>query len=147
MVIDTKTMGKAEISEDRIISIPAGLFGFEEYTDFALVDSEYAPLVWLQSLQETNLAFLLIDPFLISDDYEAEIDDKELLKIGIQDPSDVSVFTIVTVPEAGGAVTANFQGPLIINKRNRLCMQAVLDGSRYTTKHNILEALKRKEGR
>jgi flagellar assembly factor FliW len=42
-------------------------------------------------------------------------------------------------------VTANFQGPLVVNKRNRLCMQAILNDSRYTTKHNIIEALKRKE--
>lgn len=91
MLVETKTKGCVEISNDRLISIPSGLFGFEEYTDFALVDSEYEPLMWLQSLQEKNLAFLLIDPFLITDDYEAEIDDNELLKIGIKDPADVMV--------------------------------------------------------
>lgn len=147
MNVMTKTMGSVEVEDERIISIPSGLFGFEEYTDFALVDSEYAPLIWLQSLQDSNLAFLLIDPFLITDDYEADIDDKELMRIGIKDPADVTVFTIVTVPADGSPVTANFQGPLIINKKNRLCMQAVLDSSRWTTKHNIIEALKRKETR
>ena len=85
MQIETKTMGRVEVSDERIINIPQGLFGFEEYTDFALVDSEYEPLLWLQSLQEKNLAFLLIDPFLIADDYEAEIDDKELSRIGIKE--------------------------------------------------------------
>ncbi|MGN0728783.1 flagellar assembly protein FliW [Treponema sp.] len=147
MTVETKTKGCVEVPDDRFISLPFGLFGFEEYTDFALVDSEYEPLVWLQSLQEKNLAFLLIDPFLIADDYEAEIDDAELLKIGIKDPSDVTVFTIVTVPDDGSAVTANFQGPLIINRKNHQCIQAVLDGSKYTTKHNILEALRRKEAK
>ena len=135
MQVKTKTMGTVEVAEERLISIPSGLFGFEEYTDFALVDSEYEPLIWFQSLQEPNLAFLLIDPFIIADDYEADIDDSELLRIGIKDPADVSVFTIVTVPGDGGPVTANFQGPLIINKKNHLCMQAILDGSKYTTKH------------
>ena len=32
----------------------------------------------MQSVQESSLAFLLIDPFLICDDFEADIDDKEL---------------------------------------------------------------------
>ncbi|MBQ0039505.1 MAG: flagellar assembly protein FliW [Treponema sp.] len=145
MQVKTKTMGIVEVGEDRLISIPSGLFGFEEYTDFALVDSEYEPLIWFQSMQDSNLAFLLIDPFLIADDYEADIDDAELLRIGIKDPADVMVLTIVTVPGDGSPVTANFQGPLIINKKNHLCMQAILDGSKYTTKHNIIEALKRKE--
>lgn len=147
MQVKTKTMGTVEVAEERLINIPSGLFGFEEYTDFALVDSEYEPLIWFQSMQEPNLAFLLIDPFIIADDYEADIDDSELLRIGIKDPADVSVFTIVTVPGDGGPVTANFQGPLIINKKNHLCMQAILDGSKYTTKHNIIEALRRKEAK
>ncbi len=145
MEVDTKTMGLVDVEDDRLVKIPSGLFGFEEYTEFALVDSEYEPLVWLQSLQEKNLAFLLIDPFIITDDYEADIADSELSRIGITDPADVSVMTIVTVPGDGSPVTANFQGPLVFNKKNHLCMQAVLDGSRWTTKHNIIEALKKKE--
>ncbi len=147
MLVETKTLGKIEISEDKLFKIPSGLFGFEDYTEFALIDSEYEPFFWFQSLQEKSLAFLLIDPFIIADDYEAEIDDSELSKIGVEDPSDVVVLTIVTVPVEGGVVTANFQGPIVINKKNHLCMQAILDGSKWTTKHNILEALKLKENK
>ncbi|MCI5523007.1 MAG: flagellar assembly protein FliW [Spirochaetia bacterium] len=145
MLIETKMMGKAEVSEEHIITIPSGLFGFEEYTDFALLESEYKPFVWLQSLQEKNLAFLLIDPFLICSDYEADIDDKEMLKIGIKDPSDVEVMAIVTIPSDGKEITANLQGPLVINRKNNQCMQAILDGSKWTTKHNILATLQSKE--
>ena len=147
MLVETKMNGAKDVDEKHIITIPAGLFGFEEYTDFALIESEYEPFVWLQSLQEKNLAFLLIDPFLICEDYEADIDDRELLKIGIKDPADVMVMTVVTVPSDGSPVTANLQGPLIINKKNRRCMQAILDGTRWTTKHNIIEALKGKEAK
>ena len=84
MKVATKMSGTVDVSADRIIKMPFGLFGFEDYTDFALIDSEYPPFVWLQSMQEKNLAFLLLDPFLISDDYEADIDDSELAKIGIE---------------------------------------------------------------
>ena len=147
MQVETKMMGSQEVSSDRLITIPAGLFGFEEYTDYVLIDSEYEPLIWLQSLQAKSLAFLLIDPFIICKDYEADIDDKELLKIGLHDPADVWVLTIVTVPGDGKPVTANLQGPLVINKKNHQCLQAILSDGRWTTKHNILEALKRKEGK
>lgn len=147
MQIETKMMGTVSIENDRIIKIPLGLFGFEEYTDFALLESEYPPFIWLQSLQDKNLAFLLIDPFEIIPDYEADIDDKELARIGIKDPLDVMVLTIVTVPNDGSPITANFQGPLIINKKNHQCMQAILDNSKWTTKQNIVEAIKRKEGK
>src|SRR5574344_490758 len=109
MQVKTKTKGTVEVANEHIISIPSGLFGFEEYTDFALIDSEYQPLIWLQSMQDKNLAFLLIDPFFICPDYEVDVDDKTLGKIGINDPSDVVVFSIVTVPQDGTSVTANLQ--------------------------------------
>ena len=145
MELKTKMMGTVYVDNDRIIKLPKGLFGFEDYTDFALLDSDYQPFMWLQSMQDSSLAFLVIDPFLIEEDYEADIDDKELESIGIKNPSNLSVLTIVTVPSDGSPVTANFQGPLIINKENHLCMQAIVEGNRYTTKHNIIQALKKKE--
>lgn len=146
MRVQTKTQGIVDVQDEHIVTVPSGLFGFEEYTDFALVESEYQPFVWLQSLQDKNLAFLLIDPFIICEDYEADIDDKALAAIGIQDPSDVIVLAVVTVPGDGRAVTANLQGPLVVNRRNRQCMQAILGDTKYTTKYSIIDALKRKEG-
>lgn len=146
MQVKTKSMGVVEVPENHLVNIPSGLFGFEEYTDFALIESHYEPFIWLQSVQDMNLAFLVIDPFIICDDYEADISDKELEKIGISDPGDVAVLAIVTIPGDGGDVTANLQGPLIINKKNRKCMQAILDGTRWTTKHNIVAAIKKKGG-
>lgn len=145
MKIQTKTMGIVDVAEEHIINIPQGLFGFEDYTDFALITSEYQPFVWLQSIQDNKLAFLVIDPFIICEDYEVDIDDKELAKIGIKDPADILVFAIVTVPGDGSPITANLQGPLIINKKERKCMQAVLTDSKWTTRHNIIEALRKQE--
>ena len=145
MQIKTKSMGCVEIDESQLVTFPKGLYGFEEYRNYALIDSQYNPLIWLQSIEEPGLAFLMIDPFLIEENYEADINDSELEKIEVKDPVDVAVMAIITVPNDGSPVTANLQGPIIINKKNKLCMQAVLDGEKYSTKHNIVEALKRKE--
>jgi len=145
MDVKTKFNTVVTVDEDHLITIPEGLFGFEDYKRFALFDSEYQPLLWLQCLDNQNLAFLTIDPFLICSDYELDIDDKNLSAIGLKDPADVYVMAIVTVPADGGAVTANLQGPLIVNKKNRQCMQAILADDRWNTKYNILAALKKRE--
>ena len=147
MQVKTKNETLVEVDEKQIIKIPSGLFGFEEYTDFALIDSEYQPFIWLQSLQDYKLAFLLIDPFVVCPEYQADIDDKLLSSIGITDPAQVLVLTIVTIPHDGGDVTANFQGPLVINRGNRNCVQAVLSDSSWTTKFNIMESVKKREGK
>ena len=147
MEIFSKAKGKIDVSEDRLITIPDGLFGFESYTKYALVDSDYEPFIWLQSCEDPNLAFLIVDPFLISSDYETDIDDDYLAKIGITRPEDIIIMTIVTVPHDGSAITANFQGPLVINRENRKCVQAILSDNRWSTKVDIVEALNSKGAR
>ena len=146
MELLTKARGKIEISEDRILTVPEGLYGFENYTKYALVDSEYEPFLWLQSCEDPNLAFLIVDPFLISSDYETDIDDDSLAKINIFKPEDIIVMTIVTVPHDGSVITANFQGPLVINKNTRECMQVILNDNRWSTKVDILAMLSQKGG-
>ena len=144
MLVKTKSMGSVEVDNAHIITIPDGLFGFEEYTKFALIDSEYKPFIWLQSLQSTELAFLVVDPFIISSDYEVDVDDKELAKIGIVSPSEVFVLVLITIPQDGSAVTANLQGPLIINRTNNKALQAILADNRWTTKHSIIDSIKKR---
>ena len=146
--MDVKTRaGKiVSVDNDHILNFPEGLFGFELYHNYAIYDSEYPPFMWMQSIEDQKLAFLVVDPFLICSDYELDVDDKTLLKIGITSPKDVIVMSIVTIPKDGGAVTANLQGPIIINRNNKQCMQAVLNSTQWTTKFDIIKALKSKEG-
>ncbi len=144
MKVETKANGIIEVSEDKILTIPEGLFGFEEYRKYALVDSDYEPFIWLQSCENPQLAFLIIDPFLICSYYETDIDDSSLAKIGITKPEDIILMTIVTVPHDGSNITANFQGPLVINKKNNQCMQVILNDNRWSTKVNILEVMNSK---
>ena len=120
------------------IDFPNGLFGFESFTKFSLIEAEYKPFYWLQSEQDKTLSFLVVDPFIFFDDYELDIDDNSLKSIEVKTPADVVVLTIITIPASGSPVTANLQGPLIINKEQGIAKQVVLGDNRWTTKHNIL---------
>lgn len=146
MDVKTRVGTTVSVDESQILHFQDGLFGFELYHNYAILDSEYSPFMWMQSLEDSNLAFLIVDPFLICADYELDIDDKVLSKIGIESPKDVIVMAIVTVPKDGGPVTANLQGPIIISKNTKECLQAVLNSNRWTTKYDIIKALKSKEG-
>lgn len=135
------------VEQKQIVTFPDGLFGFEDYKKYAIIESEYTPFIWLQSLDDEKLAFLIVDPFIICADYEADIDDENLSKIGINTPEDVIVMAIVTVPSDGSHITANLQGPIVINKKNNMCEQIILSDNRWTTKHDIIDALKQREGK
>lgn len=145
MEVLTKAKGLVEVTEKQLVTFPDGIMGFEQYKNYALINSDYEPFIWLQSLDDPNLAFLLVDPFLICSEYEADIDDGTLKYIGIESPEDLVVMTIVTIPSDGSAITANFLGPVVINRKNNKCVQVVLNDSRWTTKFDIVASLKKGE--
>ena len=141
MEIKTKAMGLVEIQDKQIIELVDGFYGFEEFHKYALLDSGKEPFFWVQSLDDENLAFIVIDPFLFRPDYELDIDDALLKPIQAESPKDLLVFALVTIPPAGKPVTANLQGPLIINKKNKKAMQAVMSDGKWKTKHDIIAEL------
>jgi len=143
MKVDTKAFGLIEVDEKQKISFPQGLFGFEDFRDYTLLDAEHQPFLWLQSLDDRDIAFILINPFLFRPDYEVNIGNEELGEIGITSPENALIFAIVTIPQDGNTMTANLQGPLVINKENMTGMQAVLSDARWKTKHDIISEIEK----
>jgi flagellar assembly factor FliW len=140
--VNTKAYGLVDVDEGQKINFPQGLLGFESLKDYVLLDAERQPFYWLQSVDVEQIAFVLVNPFIFRSDYEANIDDEELKQIGISDQQKALVFAIVTIAADGSSMTANLQGPLIINRNTRLGLQAVLTDPRWKTKHDILAELK-----
>ena len=138
MKIATKAYGRIEVDERQKIFFPQGLFGFEKLHDYLILDSERQPFYWLQSMDLEQVAFVLVSPFLFRPDYELNISNEELAEIGIHSPENALIFSIVTIPSDGSPLTANLQGPLIINRDTRTGKQAVLADARWKTKHDIV---------
>ena len=140
MKILTKAFGPMDIDERQKVTFPAGLFGFESIKEYALIDAERQPFFWLQSMEAEHIAFILINPFLFRQDYELDIDDDLVKEIGINNPEEALIFAIVTIPPTG-PMTANLQGPLIINRETRIGKQGILTDPRWKTKHDIMQEL------
>jgi flagellar assembly factor FliW len=139
--VATKAYGPIEVDERQRISFPLGLLGFEPLKEYVLLDAERQPFYWLQSLDVEQVAFIVINPFLFRPDYEMDIDDDDLRDIGLSGPEKALIFAVVTLPPDGGPMTANLQGPLVINRDTRTGKQAVLTDPRWKTKHDILGEL------
>jgi flagellar assembly factor FliW len=136
----TKAYGLVDVDEHQRIIFPQGLLGFEPLQEYVLLDAERQPFYWLQSLDVEETAFVLVNPFLFRPDYEANVDNEELKLIDILDPVKALIFAIVTIAP-NGSMTANLQGPLIINRETRYGLQAVLSDPRWKTKHDIIAEL------
>ena len=143
MIINTKAFGQTEISEKQVINFPLGILGFENLKQYALIDSEQPPFYWLQSMDVREIAFVLINPYLFRPDYKLLIGDEDYNIIGIDksDEENRLVFSIVTIPEKSEDMTANLQGPVIINKLNLTGIQSISTSPDYKVKHHILSEL------
>ena len=82
-------------------------------------------------------AFAITDPVLFFPHYLAPVTAEELGEIGIESPEDGVLAVILAVPRGPCCITANLLGPLVINAKERLAMQLVLNVPEYTTKHRI----------
>ena len=143
MKVLTKPYGEIEIEDRQLVTFPRGLFGFEELRSFALLDASQQPFYWLQSLERVEVAFVLIDPLFFRPDYTPDVDPAELEEIGIQGADDALVFAIVTIPENSSQMTANLQGPLILNRRSHVGRQSISANSRWGVRHVILDEIAR----
>ncbi|MBN1649088.1 MAG: flagellar assembly protein FliW [Spirochaetales bacterium] len=143
MIINAKAFGQIEICEKQIIHFPLGILGFENLKQYALLDSEQPPFYWLQSLDVREIAFVLINPYLFRPDYDLQIanEDYDLIRLDKADTENRLVFAIVTIPEKSEDMTANLQGPLIINKHNKYAIQSISTNPDYRVKHHILSEL------
>jgi len=144
MKLNTKHFGEIEVDESGIIEFPEGLPGFEKLKKFVVLDKADGgmPFHWLQSIDDTSIAFVIIDPFYIKNDYEIDIDDEEISVLGVSDLKDVLVYTIVVVPKIIANMTANLRAPVLINVANKVGKQVVLHNTDYDVSFKIFDGLR-----
>ncbi|MBI5184064.1 MAG: flagellar assembly protein FliW [Nitrospinae bacterium] len=143
MKINTTRFGEIDVKDEKIIFMPVGLLGFEHIKRYILLNhSKEGPFMWFQAIDDPSLAFILIDPLFFRPDYKIDISKEDIVEIGITDEKDVVILAIVTLRDDPQKMTANLQGPIIINAKTRLAMQIVLAEGQYTTRHDIIEEMK-----
>ncbi|MEE8440708.1 MAG: flagellar assembly protein FliW [Spirochaetia bacterium] len=141
MKIESKPYGEIEISERQVIRFPVGIFGFEDLCEYGLLDTGQPPFYWLQSLDDTAIAFIIMNPYVLRPDYVLDIPGEDLEAIEYDTDEDVLVFAIVTIPEDESKMSANLQGPIVINRVRQLGRQAISLNEGWRTKHFIMEEL------
>ena len=143
----TKHFGEIEFDDDGILSFEAGLPGFEKARRFLLIDGteEQSAFKWLQCIDEPMLAFAVVNPFLIKKDYDFEVNDEVVDSLGISNEEDVSVYSILVVPEDLSKISMNLKAPVIINNKNNKAAQIILDTGNYTVRHYIVDEIRRQE--
>jgi len=143
--VKTTRFGEIEVKDEDVINLPSGLIGFPELKRYILLDHDKeSPFKWLQSLDDGAIAFVLINPLLFKPDYTVEVSEGEVSDLTIEAEEDAVISVIITMPSNPQNMTANLKAPLIFNLKNRLGKQVILNNSEYTTRHNIMEEVRKR---
>ena len=114
MKIGTKYFGNIEIGEEKIIHFENGVLGFEDYKDYTILydnEKEKSFFSWLQSTEESSLAFPIVNPFNVVESYNPQINDDMLGSIGGISDEDTVVFLMATIPEDVKQASVNMKAP------------------------------------
>lgn len=125
--------------EKKIIFFQSGLPGFENLSQFVLISLEGNQIFWwLQSVQQPEIALLVVNPFIFFSDYSFDLPEAIAKEIELDKFEEALVLTTVTVTgDDLSKVTTNLVGPVIINTKSGKGKQVILEDSSYNIKQPL----------
>lgn len=143
MIIKTGRFGQLTVEEESKIYFPEGVLGFADNKWFSLIDpGDDTLILWLQSLDNPNLALPVLEPKIFRPDYAVRLSAAELRLLKLENVNQSAVFSILTIPEEITEMSANLKAPLVINLREQLGRQVVLQENEYSIKHAMFKELR-----
>jgi len=133
------------VSDDKIVTFPHGIPGFEKYTTYIVYHKEENGIgaYWLESCDEKEITFTLVAPEQYGLSYELELSDEEFTTLEAESAEDLGVFMVLSKKEneqtGGSDLNANIRGPIIINPKTRIGIQKVISRPQVNT--TIMDAI------
>ena len=148
MKAETRLFGAIDIEDNKIIRIENGMIGFPDMQNFALIYEEEkgkeAKIMWLQSMDEPEIAFPVMRPERVKAEYNPTVNDEVLEPLGAINEENMFVVVTLTAVADVKKNTVNLKAPIIINTETRKGCQIIVEDD-YPVKYNIYEALKEKK--
>lgn len=115
-----------------------GIPGFDSLREFTIKDLEGNEKFKILESRESEISFVTTNPFEIYSDYEVDLNDETIKELEIKRPEDVVILSIITLGRTLESSTMNLKAPLVINIKNNLGKQYIMQNSKYETKHPLI---------
>jgi flagellar assembly factor FliW len=139
----TTYFGELDYDSDSVFEFPSGIPGFEQHTQFLLVEQAQShPVVFVQSLLSPDLCFIALPVLVVDPQYRLELSEEDLASVKFPDSTpprlgeDVACLALVTVTE-NSEPTANLRSPLVLNLKQRLGIQIIHQDVGYSFRQPI----------
>ncbi|WP_195509786.1 flagellar assembly protein FliW [Clostridium tyrobutyricum] len=140
MELKTKYHGTRHYKKEDVIEFKKGIPGFENLKKFIIFSAEDNNLFYiLQSIEDVSMGIVLVSPFNVLQNYEFKLDDIKLKELKIETYKDVLVLNTVTLNEKLENITVNLKAPLIINIKEKVGEQIILESIDYSIKYPLFK--------
>ena len=136
--LETTRFGTIEVHPDSVFTFPQGIIqleGFEHCTRYTLFHEEGSSSVvhYLQSMDDPDLSFTVVDPAVLNVDYQLELSDEECALLNVEEGDAVDVLLMVYRSlivdgeeiKQEPHIKAQTKSPLIVNTAKRVGFQKV----------------------
>ncbi|OFZ17873.1 MAG: flagellar assembly protein FliW [Bdellovibrionales bacterium RBG_16_40_8] len=145
MRVQTSRFGEIEVALADILEFAEGLLGFGELHKFVLLDDPNDDIfAWLQSCDNSQIAFPVLEPELFSSSYQIELPKSDLEALDIKSVQEGRLLTIITIPVDPTQMTANMKAPIVINGKKRIARQCVLQDNSLQIREPIFTKLQQR---
>ena len=138
---ETKYFGLIEYDPERIIYFDEGLPGFPGSKRFLFMSEtpDEKVFFWLQSLDEFDVAFTLMDLYTVIPDYSPVVEEEEMIGLCDSDDDVLDIYNIVVIPEDVRQMRTNLRAPIVINMKKGVGKQVVCADDSYPIRHMLFD--------
>lgn len=144
MKVNTTRFGDLNVDDKDILVFEEGLLGFENLKKFFVVDpGDNTLILWLQSIEDGEIAFPILEPKIYKPDYTAKLMPADMKPINLENISEASIYTILTIPGDITQMSANLKAPIVINRKTKEAKQIVLQDNKLIVRYPMYIELKK----
>ena len=141
----TRLFGTIDVADEKIITMERGMIGFPHLTHFALIFDEEKKdkkfkIMWLQSMDDGEVAFPVADPIQIKEDYKPLVNEEIIAPLGEMNEENTYILVTVTVPKKVEDFSVNLKAPIVINMDTNKGAQVITEDD-YPVKYKIYDLL------
>ncbi|MCL2225808.1 MAG: flagellar assembly protein FliW [Defluviitaleaceae bacterium] len=143
--LQTRHFGEVTYDLDRVITFEDGIPGFPDSKRYMLMSEteDEDTFFWLQSVDEGDVAFTLMDVYKVLPDYDPQVDRFEVDELGPLAETPLLIYNIVVIPDYVRQMRVNLRAPVVINLNTGLGKQMICTNDDYSIRFMIFEELER----
>lgn len=149
MKAKTRLFGTIDIEDEKVITLEGGMIGFPFLQKFTLIfdeekEKKATSIMWLQSMDEGEVAFPVMHPNEIKPDYNPTVNDEMLVPLGKLNDENTYVLVTVTAAVEARETTVNLKAPIVINTDTKKGCQIIVEDD-YPVKFNLYQAMQERK--